>query len=43
MNALTIQDKMLQAILSGTLLTNDAMNALNVAAASNKYGVSPAN
>jgi len=42
-NALTIEDKMLQAILSGTLRTNDAMNALNIAAASNKSGVSPGN
>lgn len=43
LNALNIQDKMLLAILSGTLLTHDAMNALNVAAASNKYGVNPGN
>jgi hypothetical protein len=43
MHALTIQDKMLQAALSGTLLTHDALNAVNVAAASNKSGISAGN
>jgi len=42
LNALNIQDKMLQSVLSGALTTHDAMNALNIALSANKYGVNPA-
>ena len=34
---------LLTAVLSGTLLTHDALNALMVAAAANKYGVNLGN
>src|SRR5262249_31804067 len=39
LRACAAQDRMLAAALSGTLNTLESMNALNVAGASNKYGV----
>jgi hypothetical protein len=35
----SVQEKMLMAVLSGNLLTHDALNALFVAASADKYGV----
>ena len=41
LHALNVEDKMLKAVLSGALTAHDAMNALNIAAAANKFSVHP--